>query len=358
MEDTMEMASPYPGTVDDFDIDLDVMEEHISNPDEDLMVADATPEPSHRTEYNNDETNDADMIDDVAERAMVDADDEQEMVGTAGAAHEYDERYEAEMLEDDYEEDIDAPVTDIPAEATQTLESIEAQPRIEDAPAAQPDTGSIEENDATVQQPGLQHDKVDSLGLDQEASMKIVKPDTADSQPRLDALHEDGIRSQHETGHNDTAGEEVIESVAQDTSAETMPSAVNVDEQSAKDEGPKEASQPPATEPSEEIAGSAKEQHGQETNDQGNVARDGPLHPVKVLYQENEISLFPPREDDSSETFFVENEALAYDGFDKMFDSFRQVLGDHVGEQEVLIVDVEPLHIQIREVRPIPDTFF
>lgn len=351
MEDTMEMASPYPGTVDDFDIDLDVMEEHISNADEDLMVADATPEPSHHAAYNVDEADDADMTDDVAERAMVDADNGPEINGATDAAYDYNERYEAEMLEDDYEEDIDAPVTDVTEEVARTLENTEAQQGLVDTPGAQNDEGPLEESEETVQQSELRHENVESNDADQKASMKVAEVDSSHAQAHLEPSEEGPTRP-----HKDTPAEDG-EHPTQDTSPEPLPTAVKIQEQLAIDHDPNGASQPTTVDSSEGPAGLA-EQHGQESNDQGAAARDRQLHPVKVLYQENEISLFPPREDDSSETFFVENEGLAYDGFDKMFESFRQVLGDHVGEHEVLIVDVDPLNIQLREVRTLPAISF
>lgn len=74
------------------------------------------------------------------------------------------------------------------------------------------------------------------------------------------------------------------------------------------------------------------------------------LHPVKVYYQDNEISLFPPHEGDSSETFFLEDESLAYEPLGKLFESCREVLYEHVGENETLVLDIESLNLQLMEV--------
>jgi hypothetical protein len=78
------------------------------------------------------------------------------------------------------------------------------------------------------------------------------------------------------------------------------------------------------------------------------------LHPVKIIYQENEIALFPPLEGDSAETFFLHDEEVAYESIEKLFKSLRQVLQGNVADNEVLVIDIESLGIQMTEVSPLP----
>lgn len=76
LDDTMEMASPYQGHADDFDIDLDVMEDQASTTDKDMTAADDYPDTLQDADFADEGAKDADMMDDIAEPAMVDADDQ------------------------------------------------------------------------------------------------------------------------------------------------------------------------------------------------------------------------------------------------------------------------------------------
>jgi hypothetical protein len=81
-----------------------------------------------------------------------------------------------------------------------------------------------------------------------------------------------------------------------------------------------------------------------------NTHEDESLHTVKVIYQDNEISLFPPLEGDSAETFFLHDEDVAYDNVGRLFSSLREVLLDNIAEHDTLVIDIDSLGIQITEV--------
>ncbi|KAJ1707129.1 hypothetical protein F9C07_2279432 [Aspergillus flavus] len=366
VDDTMEMASPYQGHADDFDIDLDDMDDQASNTDKDMMGADEYEEALHGTEYEQDGPNDADMIDEVAEPAMLDVDDQYaETSYSVEMQYGTEKIYEAEMLEDDYDEDIDAPFPEAPVpesqEAPASLEPADNQVTSEHILTEKNDgEEATSENYAAVARPGdntesahlkndpleevpPEHHHQDENNIIQEA--EVDQPESADvdnnvvdtNQPEQADIHE--VPSDHE---DHTAGAESPE-VHEDDAGENRKTADENKELESEGKN--------TTEHDTE----RDEPHGQETElaeddeqEQG-TTKDSSLYPVRVYYQDNEISLFPPKEGDSSETFFLEDENLAYAPLGELFQSCRQVLQDNVGDNEVLIMDVDALNIQLTE---------
>ena len=75
------------------------------------------------------------------------------------------------------------------------------------------------------------------------------------------------------------------------------------------------------------------------------------VHPVVVMYQENEISLFPPTNaEDQNSTYFLEDEQLAGEAITKLLGACRSVLGDSISVQDEILIDIDELGLHIREV--------
>ena len=74
------------------------------------------------------------------------------------------------------------------------------------------------------------------------------------------------------------------------------------------------------------------------------------LHTVKVNYQDNEICLFPPTDDDESEMFFLSDVSLAHQGLDKLLCACRDVLVGAIEDDDELVLDVASLGLHISEV--------
>lgn len=368
VDDTMEMASPYQGHADDFDIDLDVMDDQASNTDKDMMGADEYEEAPYGTEYEQDDPNDADMIDEVAEPAMLDVDDQYaETSYSVEMQYGAEKTYEAEMLEDDYDEDIDAPVPEAPVpesqEAPASLEPADNQVTSKhiltekyDSDEATSKDHTVEtrsennaesahpKDEATEEIPPDYHHQVED-NITQEA--EVDQPGSADvdnnvidtNQPEQADIRE--IPGDHK---DHIAGAESPEVHEEDAGENRQTADEN------KGMGPEERKT------TERDIGQ-DESHGQETElaehdeQEQDTTKDSSLYPVRVYYQDNEISLFPPQEGDSSETFFLEDENLAYTPLGELFQSCRRVLQDNIGDNEVLVMDVDALNIQLTEVR-------
>ncbi|KAF7595314.1 hypothetical protein BBP40_006563 [Aspergillus hancockii] len=340
IDDTMEMASPYQGHADDFDIDIDVMDDQASNTDKDMMGDDEYIEPLHGTEYEQDGTNDADMIDDVAEPTMLDADDQYaETNYSVEMQYGAEKTYETEMLEDDYDEDIDAP----DPEAAGSEYQGEVPNDIDEVTDGNITTETPDNSPGSVHQHNDAPDEESYDRDDEHASQEpeMGQPESGSGDKNDDGTNKSGkldkqeMSGDHEDnspiverceGHEDDAREAQLIVDERNESQVEQAKKTEVDDLHGQE-----------TEPAE--------QHGQGHD----TTKDASLYPVKVYYQDNEISLFPPREGDSSETFFLEDESLAYAPLGELFLSCRGVLQEHVGDNEVLVVDIDALNIQLTE---------
>ena len=342
----MEMASPYQGQADDFDIDIDLMEDHVSNMDSDMMGADEFTHTSQPNEVNNDAIYDADMAE-PSEGSMIDADnyvDEDNDIDV-----QFDEEpYEEEMIEPDQAEevDIDAPVIHLqPAgsnedAASPIKENSTATPAEPLEAAPQGSSGSVERapvqdeahasgvGDAVTQaQPGR---AVDDLA--EEPSENVISPETGGHNGKAEISGETNEISQSSL------------SEAQVTQAPNEDPETSQTKHSAKDSHVDDTAGPetqPVSEGNQEDADQSL-QHV--------TFIDESLHPVKILYQDCEVALFPPLEGDLADTFFVEDEALAYENIGEIFKALRQVLQKTMAGNEVLVIDIDTLGIQITEV--------
>ncbi|KAL4949205.1 hypothetical protein BDW69DRAFT_80281 [Aspergillus filifer] len=359
MDDTMEMASPYHGHADDFDIDIDVMEDQASNPDRDMTAADEYMGNSHDVDQQHDGSPDEDMVDDEAEPSMVDADEYTETNPNVDIQYETEQNneepkvYEAEMLEDDYDEDIDAPVPD---HALLNVEHADNQAGVRVSPAEKempPDNN----NGPVGPQPEAEIEPQDEGHAESKpASEQTV--DHVDNEKPLDEAepaHVEPPAVEETVKDINQADEQIPQPEPQATfqnHQETPEAAQKPEDPEADDsdqpQTPNDGTEETEPEPLQE-GQQVPESIGQEAEQESESTDNPPLHPVKVYYQQTEISLFPPREGDSSETFFLEDENLAHQHFGDLFVACREVLQSHIVENEVLIVDIETLNFQLTE---------
>lgn len=335
------MASPYQGHGDDFDIDIDIMDDQGSHMDSDMMGQDDYPT-SQPTLFPNDANNDADMVDDPSEGSMVDADAYVEEDHDVEVRDE-DVPYEAEMQEGDQDVNVDAPEI----------------PTIQVEVAADADTN---EPVQTLPEPVEQSEGLDGSG-------DIAKPPTDLPPGEPEEPAQDVLVEPNETEPGEPEQPEATEGDQVDVAADKVELSEEKHEITESKESVTEDSYGHGEATAENLNGRQAESHPHRAKDEHaehdsfNVQEesdedhqnDESLHPVKVLYQGNEISLFPPLEGDSAETFFLHDEDVAYDSVGKLFSSLRGVLLDNVAENEVLVIDIDPLGIQITEVSTDPD---
>ncbi|KOS38573.1 hypothetical protein ACN38_g10599 [Penicillium nordicum] len=347
--DSMEMASPYQGQADDFDIDIDLMEDHVSNMDSDMMGADEFTSTSQPNELNNDAIYDADMADEPSEGSMIDADNYADEDNDIDVQFE-EEPYEEEMIETgtDQAEDMNIAAPAIHAEpagsnedaaspikdaTTTTLEPLEAAPQ-GTSDSAELDPVQYETQASGVEGPDTQPQLSTAVDDDlvEEPSENVISPETG--------------------GHNgkselDEEANEISQSAVPETEATQVP---NEDPEASQIKNPIE--DPHIDDAAPEAPPGSEENH-QDAEEDKNLQQvtyiDEPMHPVKILYQDCEIALFPPLEGDLADTFFIEDEALAYENIDQIFKALREVLQKTMVGNEVLVIDIDTLGIQMTE---------
>ena len=76
------------------------------------------------------------------------------------------------------------------------------------------------------------------------------------------------------------------------------------------------------------------------------------LHPVIVLYQQSEIFLFPPHDNDEqyAQTYFLEDESLANQNLKVLLEALRLVLADSINENDELEINFVLLGLEMCEV--------
>ena len=80
------------------------------------------------------------------------------------------------------------------------------------------------------------------------------------------------------------------------------------------------------------------------------------LHPVIVIYQGNEMSLFPSTEDDNeqSQTYLLEHQSVASESIGNLLQQCRLVLADSIGEPDELEIRFTDLGLNVDEVCYLP----
>ncbi|QKX62075.1 uncharacterized protein TRUGW13939_09231 [Talaromyces rugulosus] len=333
--DTMEMASPFAGHVDDFEIDIDIMDDQPGNVDNDFDLQDASP-----ANATGEALPDADMMDDVPEVAVTDTShhETQPHMQSNDTFYPAQETYESEMADEEYEEDGDASIAD-----TETL-PVEIAPAendpaglVEPSKPAEDQTDTNLVNDSKTEEVGEQISTTAQESDVQREELYPQQPTGEDDEEEKE--EERNLEGQPDT-KNDVAETEQVnadittdEKEAESHSPDHPDNIADATEQDHLTDQPHEA----ALEPSEEKQAS-------DVKDTSAI-----LHSVKVLYQGSEISMFPPREGDASETYFLQDEGLAYETVDHLFKECRTILGEHASDSDSLVFDIDSLGIQLSE---------
>ncbi|KAJ5774935.1 hypothetical protein N7457_009831 [Penicillium paradoxum] len=347
MDDSMEMASPYQGQADDFDIDIDLMEDSVSNMDSEMMGADEFTNTSQPIEPNNDAIYDADMADEPSEGSMIDADNYVDEDNDIDVQLE-EETYQEEMIESDSIEEINQAVPATHVEPTRNNEGaaspIRADPTI--ATAELPEAAPQDPNDFVEISPIQDESQASNVEISRNlAESSTVEDDLAEEPSEITSDTKTGVHHEKpELGKeaNEMPQPSVSETEAKDISDKGLEtSQVETPTQESKVDATGHPEAPLVSEGNHQVATHDDSVHQIPYMDQR-------LHPVKILYQNCEIALFPPLEGDSAETYFLQDEDVAYDNIGQLFKHLRQVLEETLGN-DVLVIDIDTLGIQMTE---------
>ena len=174
-----------------------------------------------------------------------------------------------------------------------------------------------------------------------------VRPDSAQD------IHESGVSTN--TSYPASGGEAILETTIESHDPDSAVTKEAVDE---TDYEPEDPSVPHPMAPIEQSLGSDSLRdpppHSKPRNP--DLQPDGEdshavanVHPVVVGYEGSEVSLFPPSKDDSSETFFLQDESLAGASISELFAAIRGVLADSIGQDDELEMTLEELGLSLTE---------
>ncbi|EFR04140.1 hypothetical protein MGYG_07147 [Nannizzia gypsea CBS 118893] len=340
LDESMELApdtARYFDPQDDIEIDLD--EVAAPNHDVDVIVDDASMAGSDHPEATrgtHESVRDADMIDDGHGAHHIEgihkrAEEDYQFINDA-----LDIDHQSYEMEDDYEEDIDAPIPgtgvmepDAPANSAPSAEMAEeGYHGLENEPAerVEPNGRSDLPEENTPLEPKEEREEAHMPPIGEQEQNTEVK--LGDGEPEhLNIASDEQLQNSEDLEH-----EEQIHEVK--SQAEGIAPG-NVDENTTD-------------QVDEEAAVLGKNEIG------AHESGISMMHNVQVLYQDSEISLFPPKEDDLSETYFLEDEALAHEPIGDLLNACRVVLGDHMGTEEELYMDIECLGIHLTEATRSP----
>ncbi|OJD23143.1 hypothetical protein ACJ73_05504 [Blastomyces percursus] len=386
VDDSMDVASDVghrnPGNIDDIEIDLDLAQERNPEQDDDVLVDDASATASDHPTTDANITYDADMEDgEFMDGDILASEYDQYQQGyyqlDEDSAYNNPMDYEAE-IEDDYEEDIDAPIPDSDFEETDipiTKEVIEER-KAEGGEEGKDEGRETEEvkvaenakspTPETVSK--LDHVETEISNAPAVAEQHLVaREGTTIAQPKYPgeftveesngaSLGVENADAAHLSGDLGKYGEDVEPGLEDPHEhGQTEPESQNTTAQESEHQETESAGQKRSPLDQENQSDTTESYHFVEVQDyetQGEVheiQKDSSLHPVKVLYQDSEISLFPPGENDPTETFFLQDEGLANAPVAELVGACRQVLGEHISEDEELILDIESLGLHLPE---------
>ncbi|EEH15967.1 hypothetical protein PABG_06054 [Paracoccidioides brasiliensis Pb03] len=379
-DDSMEVTSDEEqGNIDDIEIDLDLAHDRLPEHDEDVIVDDASATASDHPAAGDDATYDADMADGqyidggISGHGYHNCHQEGYYQYEEDSAYHNPNDYEAEM-EDGYEEDIDAPIPDTGFEETNVPTANEGRQVEREVEVREEEIQREVNIPDNEQQPPAPRISSNSEPVETEISRRasvaeeevIIQKGTSIGQPEIDkfAVEEYNIiphapesakplNVEEGHGNGDSEAQPALEDEGGHGEDELESQGPGSSEHEHQEPEPRGRYQSPLDQ--EKLSDTTETYHFVKPEDyvgdggKGHLDRSGALHPVKVIYHESEVSLFPPEEGDLSDTFFLRDEGLAYAPIGELVEACRQVLGEHISKDEELIVDIESLGLHLPE---------
>lgn len=320
-EDVMEVSTDFdrhPGTDGDDDIDIDLLSDQPQDQDNDYMIEDTRPEGATGSQTFPDETGNDDV--------MLDEEDSQIDINEVDFLQDEDLGDAVDYLQEGANQDSLA----LPE---QTGEYDDNTPQPFDQVTAQTDTVSSAFPDS-IEDKAREYPEGEILGNGEEG---VLGPLHMEENPTLKQSFQDSKKS-------DQAGA-VLEDTRDVRDGSDIPSAIGNAEIGQKTTN--EAGGPGGEESTTNIGSlspSPNEPQHQETLEAPSV------HPVIVLYQGTDISLFPPSDQNVSTTYFLHDESLATSSICDLLLACKEVLANTINEEDELELNIEELGLCINEV--------
>ncbi|TKA67923.1 hypothetical protein B0A49_05673 [Cryomyces minteri] len=357
-DDSMEISSDYGRADDDIEIDIDITGAQDNERDDDYMLEDANPEidltsHQHDVEYTNDDVmldedvfaeEDGDMQDDITvpDEELRDASEiGQYSVAPTPKQSELETQAHDEFAhpEDHYAaNEVDEEISHVPEEHHEYQDEIyyndDVAQSSETAPVAEGLEGTA------------QHDGNAFVNAEQG----VHQADDHDCQK---SLAENAVHAASIDENTNTAAAEAPQDKSIDESTENTADVINGEQRQFSDVIKSPADSGDAL-VKEQRASSYEDAENGHTED---VHHDGEshspivtaLHPTTVMYQGDEMSLFPSRAQKSSEMYLLQDENLVNGSIGDLLQACRSVLDKDVSDDDELVIEVAELGLYISE---------
>lgn len=349
-EDLMERAPSPRIRRDDLDLDLDPWHE-LAPVFEDSMDEDSTDAQGEAAEqYDDDEMVDEDIAVQLFPDNVSDLNMEQDHEHT-GTREDEDILYEEEDLLEDQETDQHEEIpTETNTEFPQLFETAKATPSVEVAEEqAIEEDFDLADQVAPTQLTSLSEPLVIATFGEADRAVQSDHADSIEPHDTYDRIAQtkvDARRHQEETAN--TISQEDTETIAE-SGANSIHTTSNTNQIDTTEQTEPQNTNHDAADKNNNTDQDGLVDQQYELVEPSNVV----LHTVKVLYQDSEICLFPPQDDDGTETFFLSESSLAHESLEKLLASCRDVLADTIGIDDELVLDIALLGLHISEVSPI-----
>lgn len=299
------------------DVDVDLTNDPIEFQDDDYILEDVRSDAEHRSEWQTDQVDD-DLM----------QDEERDGLSMADDATILDAEHEDVDLTQDLDNGVSLNVTS--GDLAQANTTAEYPDEVPSQPVTEAVHGSVMNSPTINHQIEATQESTASghhTGPTQETSIAVQEPSTSkdnleSARPSSETSNELSVSVAHEPGINPS-----LSPTADDNGqhAELVKEAQFEDPEYDED-------------PDYEEYTSSPQDHGLL------------LHPITVLYQETEMSLFPPTVDDAAETYFLQDESLADLSISELFKAMRLVLADTVSDDDELELGMDVLDLYLTEV--------
>ncbi|KAJ9616685.1 hypothetical protein H2200_000404 [Cladophialophora chaetospira] len=346
LDDKMDVASSPFRQADDIDIDLDSVRDpsvigsvHDEMFDDPIMPADEDLDVMQ--DHFEDALADDDMIDDTTQDASAQQDPDYNMEGSGPVLGDEDE----DILYEDEEE-----TKPLPAQNEGTVEYNDDQaPQDYQEVAAEVILDELDHN-PTPQEPEQdlsatndsenRHISIGPVTGDQIANNLDQDQSLDASQDQVAEQNESYLHQQEQLAQDD----ELVEYLEQ-------PEHSIADEESPDRQNKDQDVQDGLAITGPEAEASAGVEESEVQHEHSVVVKDDDktIHPVTVVYLEDEMSLFPPMLGDSSSMYFLSDSTLAAEPLERMLSECRAILGTTLDHHDELVLDVPSLGLHICE---------
>ncbi|KAK5149733.1 hypothetical protein LTR04_006977 [Oleoguttula sp. CCFEE 6159] len=357
-DDSMEISSDYGRADDDIEIDIDITGAQDNERDDDYMLEDANPEidlTSYQpdVEYANDDVmldedvfaeEDGDMQDDITvpDEELRDASE----IGQYSVAPTPEQSDPETQTHDEFAHpedhyatnEVDEEISYVPEEHHEYQDEIDYNDDIAQASGTAPVAKGPEGS--------AQHDENAFVNVEQGV-------DQADDHGRQKSLAENAVHAASIDENTDTAAAESRQDKSIGEATENTADVINGEQRQFSDVIKPSADSGDAF-AKEQRASSYEDAEKGHTED---VHHDGEshslivtaLHPTTVVYQGDEISLFPSRAQKSSEMYLLQDENLVNGSIGDLLQACRSVLDKDVSDDDELVIEVAELGLHISE---------